>query len=117
MIKELKEESDIFLFTDLHNHSRSKNIFFYSCTGKDPLKREHILPLLMEKYCSVFNYANCSFAVQKEKESTARIALWKEFDISNCYTLEMSFCGPNKGKYDSHHMNIMVLKEIAFSIC
>ena len=29
----------------------------------------------------------------------------------------MSFCGPNKGKYDSHHMNIEILKEIASSFC
>ena len=29
----------------------------------------------------------------------------------------MSFCGPNKGKYDSHHMNVKVLKEISAEFC
>ena len=60
----MKEERDIFLYTDLHNHSRAKNIFFYSCTGKDPKKREHIFPLLMDRFCGfAFNYYNCTFAV------------------------------------------------------
>ena len=34
-----------------------------------------------------------------------KIALWKEYDIVNCYTLEMSVCGANKGKYEFYHFN------------
>ena len=57
------KQKHLFLYKN-HIHSGSiSHISLDSCTGKDTLKREHILPLLMEKFCPVFNYANCSFAV------------------------------------------------------
>ncbi len=34
------------------------------------------------------------FAVQKSKNSTARIAMWKELNVPYIYTLEASFLGP-----------------------
>ena len=47
----------------------------------------------MDKNCDIFNFADCSFAVQKAKESTARVAIWKELGITNTFTIESSFCG------------------------
>jgi hypothetical protein len=41
-----------------------------------------------------FSYDYSRFIVQKNKESTARIALWKELKIPNIFTMEASFCGP-----------------------
>ena len=73
MIRKLKEDRQITLYCDTHNHSRKKNIFLYGCTGKDPLKKEHVFPLLMKKFCPVYSYQDSVFAVQKEKETTARV--------------------------------------------
>jgi len=33
------------------------------------------------------------------KEGTARIAMFKELNIANIFTLEASFCGADKGNY------------------
>ena len=44
----------------------------------------------MSKYVS---FEDSRFAVQKAKESTARIALWRELGIDNVFTLEGSFYG------------------------
>ena len=89
MIKKFQEDRDIFLVCDLHGHSRKKNIFMYGNSGRvnDRLK-ERIFPTLMDKNCDIFN-----IAVQKAKESTARVAIWKELGITNTFTLEASFCG------------------------
>ena len=31
--------------------------------------------------------------MQKSKESTSRITMWRELEIPNVYTMEASFCG------------------------
>lgn len=37
--------------------------------------------------------------MSKYKEATARIAMYKEINIPNIFTLEASFCGADRGKY------------------
>ena len=83
----------MFLVTDLHGHSRKKNV---SNSGRvnDRLK-ERIFPCLVDKNCDIFNFADCAFSVQKAKESTMRVVMWKELGITNTFTLEASFCGPD----------------------
>ena len=39
--------------------------------------------------------------------------MWKEINITNCYTLEVSFCGADVGKYEYFHFNIEIFKEIS----
>jgi hypothetical protein len=41
----------------------------------------------------MFRFYSCKFRLQKSKEKTARVVLWRQFDIANCYTLEASFHG------------------------
>ena len=53
---------------------------------------------LFSQNIDMFGFEDCSFAVQKAKESTARIVMWREFNLINSYTLEASFLGPNKGE-------------------
>eukprot|EP01017_Pseudomicrothorax_dubius_P030176 TRINITY_DN3736_c0_g1_i4.p1 TRINITY_DN3736_c0_g1~~TRINITY_DN3736_c0_g1_i4.p1 ORF type:complete len:304 (+),score=75.68 TRINITY_DN3736_c0_g1_i4:107-1018(+) len=117
MIKKIREEREIVLFCDIHGHSRKNNIFFYGCSGKDTKKREHVIPLLMSKNCEVFSYKDCSFALQKDREATARIALWRELSIINCYTLEISFSGSDQGKYQFIHFNLPLFREMANTFC
>ena len=51
----------------------------------------------MEKMHEAYKFENCCFAIQKGKEGTARIAVWKELKIDYVYTLEASFCGSHYG--------------------
>ena len=73
--------------------------------------------MLMHKNCQVFSFKDCCFEVQKDREGAARIALWKELGIVNCFTLEMSFCGSDFGKYEFYHFNNSIYREIANGFC
>ena len=55
--------------------------------------------------------------MQKAKEATARIVIWKEIGITNTFTLEASFCGPDQGRYSDFHFNIMMLEEAGHKFC
>jgi hypothetical protein len=64
----------------------------YGCnnfTGPDKLK-ERIFPFMFSQKEENFSYDECSFNVQKTKESTARVVMSKQ-GIQNSYTLECSF--------------------------
>lgn len=64
------------LAADLHGHSRKKNVFIYGCTGRPGL-RERVFPKIMEGNCDIFSYSDCVFGLQKSKEGTGRIVLYK----------------------------------------
>jgi hypothetical protein len=53
----------------------------------------------------VFNYQNCFFEVQKLRESTARVVVYREFGVIRSYTCEASFCGSSNGIFNGFHFN------------
>ena len=120
MMRKTLESRDIFLYCDFHGHSRAKNVFMYGCNNnntKDKKFKERIFPLLLSKVCDHFSFENCSFNIQKAKEATARVVMWREFSLVNSFTLECSFCGPNRGLYKDCHFTISMLLEIGASFC
>mgnify|MGYP001946989130 FL=1 len=64
---------------------------------------------LFAENIDMFGFEDCSFAVQKSRESTARIVMWKEFQLVNSFTLEASFLGPNQGANSGLHFNQTML--------
>jgi hypothetical protein len=52
-----------------------------------------IIPKLISEETSKFRYFSCKFRIEKSKEKAARIVLWREFNIMNCFTFESSFHG------------------------
>jgi hypothetical protein len=52
-----------------------------------------VLPKLMSEQTEMFRFFSCKFRIQRSKEKTARVVLWREFNIMNCFTLEASFHG------------------------
>ena len=46
---------------------------------------------------NLFSLKDCKFNVEKCKDSTARVVVWREMNIMNAFTLECSFFG----KYES----------------
>jgi hypothetical protein len=110
MIKKFQEDREVFLVCDIHGHSRKKNIFMYgNSVPKNDKYKERVFPFVLEKQADTFSFADCSFAVQKSKEATARVVIWKELGIQNSYTLEASFCGSDFGKYSDLHFNTDML--------
>ena len=41
----------------------------------------------------MFRFLSCKFKIEKYKENCARIAIWRDFNITNCYTIETSALG------------------------
>jgi cytosolic carboxypeptidase protein 2/3 len=81
-------------FIDMHGHSRKKNVFMYG--PEFPIHDTRylsmrIIPKLMSENSELFRFFSCNFRIHPSKESTARVVLWREFNITNCYTLESSF--------------------------
>ncbi|XP_029766709.1 cytosolic carboxypeptidase 3 isoform X2 [Terrapene carolina triunguis] len=121
MIRRLMEERDILLYCDLHGHSRKENVFMYGCDGGEqaevPCLHQRIFPLMMSKNCpDKFSFPDCNFKVQKSKEGTGRVVMWK-MGIRNSYTLEATFCGSKLGNRGGTHFNTEDLESIGYHFC
>lgn len=96
LIAKAREPEPISAFIDIHGHSRKKSIFIYG--PYFPLHNERylkmrVLPKLLSEKTEMFRFYSCKFRIQKSKLKAARVVLWKEFGIMNCFTLEASFHG------------------------
>ena len=47
--------------------------------------------------------------MNRSKEGTARIAMLKELNIPNVFTMEASFCGADQGDYKDQHFTTEAL--------
>lgn len=65
----------------------------------------------------MFSFEDCNFAVQKSKETCGRVVMWKEFNLINSFTLELSFMGPNKGVNAGLHFNTTHMRDIGKGFC
>jgi hypothetical protein len=118
LITSLHKTNGIFFYCDIHGHSRKQGSFIYGCRKKPASfieNKENILvklfPLIMASRYNNFDYSSCRFAIEKCKESTARVVLFKELGIIWSFTLENSFLGLNC-EYDQPS-----LQEIGYSVC
>jgi hypothetical protein len=90
------DDDKVFAFIDMHGHSRKKNVFVYGPyypLHNDKYFRMRVLPKLISEETSKFRYFSCKFKIERSKEKAARIVLWREFNIMNCFTFEASFYG------------------------
>jgi len=93
---QVQDENQVLAFIDMHGHSRKKNVFMYG--PGFPIHdarylKMRVMPKLMSEQSEMFRFYSCKFRIQRSKEKTARVVLWREFNIMNCYTLEASFHG------------------------
>jgi len=51
----------------------------------------------LSKICDYFSFEQSRFSMNKSKDGTARIAMFKELNIPNIFTMEASFCGADRG--------------------
>jgi hypothetical protein len=91
-----QEPEPLASFIDIHGHSRKKSIFIYG--PHFPLHSERylkmrVLPQLLSERSPFFRLPSCKFRIQKSKLKAARVVLFREFNIMNCFTLEASFHG------------------------
>lgn len=58
------------------------------------------LPRVLDYIAPQFSLANCSFVVEKAKETTARVVVWRQIGVNRSYTMESTYCGIDReGKY------------------
>ncbi|OMJ89318.1 hypothetical protein SteCoe_8521 [Stentor coeruleus] len=107
LIKDLIEKftksgNKVYMFLDFHGHFCKKGSFMYGPSY--PLHdinyfQTRIIPKLLSERTSIFRYHSSRFILERSKKSTARMVMWKEFGITNAYTLETSyFCYLNKSR-------------------
>lgn len=103
LMKKLSTEGKkILVFCDFHGHSRKNNSFIYGCNkaakgGFCSWTKVRLLPKILASKTHFFNYNDCRFKVENDKRSTARVVVWKEFEVTNSFTLESSFYGYMRG--------------------
>ena len=104
----------IELVCDLHGHSRNFGAFMYGCTIHSQPHVTRLFPFILSKICPAFCYRGCTFGIHPTKETTLRVAFFKDLEVPNVYTLETSFCGPVSPRL---HFTTSDLKSIGTSLC
>ncbi|CAG9316427.1 unnamed protein product [Blepharisma stoltei] len=117
LIKSMAGNYDIELICDLHGHSRKKNVFIYGCNVPDSPQACKIFPFILSKLSPIFSYQYSRFGVQKSKESTMRVTMFKDLKIPQIYTMESSFCGADFGQYMGMHFTGQILAGIGRDLC
>ncbi|XP_062848518.1 cytosolic carboxypeptidase 2 isoform X2 [Trichomycterus rosablanca] len=120
MVKRLLAVREVVLYCDFHGHSRKNNVFMYGCNdSKDPsvCLQERVFPLMMSKNAKdKFSFRSCKFKMQKSKEGTGRIVMWR-LGIKNSYTMESTFGGSTLGDRKGTHFSIRDLKSLGYHFC
>ena len=68
----------------MHGHSRKKSVFMYGPQfpiHDNRYMRMRVIPKLMSEKSEMFRFFSCKFRVQESKKKTARVVLWKEYNI------------------------------------
>ena len=118
LIKKVHMERTLVMYCDLHGHSRKPNIFMYGCDIKGSPEETRVFPLLLSKISPLFDFSSSRFGVQKSKEATARVAVFKE--LKNCplvYTIESTFSGLDIGEFAGLHVNTDMLESMGKDLC
>lgn len=118
LIKDLHEERGLLLYCDLHGHSRKQNVFMYGCNNKVKPEECRVFPLMLSKMSQFFDFNSCRFGVQKSKESTARVSLYKELKTCpNIFTMESTFSGMDFGELKGQHMKSEHFERMGQDLC
>lgn len=71
------------------------------------------LPVLLQlAQAPAFSLDSCSFAVQKDREHTARVVGWRAFSVPLSYTVECTASGCDNGPYAGFHLTVDQLEEM-----
>ncbi|KAF7224809.1 cytosolic carboxypeptidase 2 isoform X2 [Nothobranchius furzeri] len=120
MVKRLMADTEVLLYCDFHGHNRKNNVFMYGCSSRGDASltlKERVFPLMMSKNASnKFSFKSCKFRVEKNKEGTGRISMWK-LGIRNSYTMEATFGGSTLDDRRGTHFSTQDLKSLGFNFC
>ncbi|XP_033023525.1 cytosolic carboxypeptidase 4-like [Lacerta agilis] len=75
------------------------------------------LPKILDKVAPVFLMSSCSFLVEKSRDSTARVVVWREIGVQRSYTMESTYCGCSHGLYKGLQIGTWELEEMGAKFC
>ena len=64
----------------------------------------------------MFNLKDCTFKVEKKKLGTARVVIWKDFKVTNSFTLENSFYGYNYGEEKINEFGLQEYRDLGIEV-
>ena len=118
LIRDLHQERGVLLYADLHGHSSKQNVFIYGCNNKQKPGECRVFPLILSKLSGYFDFSSCRFGVQKSKDATARVAMYKELQTCpNIFTMESTFSGIDFGPAAGQYMTTQHLEDIGRDLC
>lgn len=112
----------------ISGHSRRKNIFLYGCSPHLSWKRTDrlcsgdktlplVVPAALDQLAPAFSLADSCFTIEKNRETTARVTIWRELGVQLSYTMEASQGACDRGIYSGKHLGIDQLTEMGESLC
>jgi hypothetical protein len=114
------EKREIFIFCDLHGHSKKYGCFMFGCSKKQNCLENwidsHMLPNIFSQKSAFFSYKDCRFGVSEDRRATARVTVWQDFEVSNSFTLETSFYGYKDESGKPQHFTVENLESIGFDL-
>lgn len=101
LIQELSQKQQpLASFCDFHGHSSNRNVFLLGCQSalndcecQEKNRRIKLFARVLSKLSPHFSFAGSKFGVEKNKLSTGRVVIYKEFGVLQSYTLESSMHG------------------------
>ena len=131
LMHNIQQSRELLFFCDFHGHSTKHNVFMYGCECENGPQKlmEMVFPCIMSRIAGerqdittknqngsshiclrtgVFSFVDSSFKMKKEKDSTARIVVRRQFNMTHSYTLEASMFGCNFGPHCGQHFSVDV---------
>ncbi|KAG7468180.1 hypothetical protein MATL_G00140060, partial [Megalops atlanticus] len=120
------------VFCDYHGHSRKKNVFLYGCSVKETLWQSgssvntatlkedpgyRTIPKTLDRIAPAFSFNSCSYLVEKSREATARVVVWRELGVLRSYTMESTYNGCDQGIYKGLQTGTRELEEMGLKFC
>jgi hypothetical protein len=99
--------SAVTMFLDMHGHSRREGVFFFGCEDASrPGAPEELFPRLVQLRADVrapghFIAEHCNHKVSRAKNSSARVAVWRDLAIPHSFTLEASMSGSRDAHFSA----------------
>ena len=92
-------------------------MFFYGNNYMHNPESTRLFPYILHKIePKLFSFKRSKFNVEKYKDSTSRVCLWRSLKIPAVYTLETSLCGGSM-KSQMPHFTIQNLMKIGQKFC
>lgn len=101
-------------YIDVHAHSGKKSIFMYGPyfpLHSSKYLKIRTIPKLISERTEMFRFFSCKFKFEKYKENCARLAIWKDFDVTHTFTIETSTFGFLNKRRETVAFNTGLLQE------